>query len=41
MRTGPPWTLNGKTILYHIPSAREWLKSQQVVPVRARRGARS
>jgi hypothetical protein len=39
LRSGPPWTQNGKEVLYRIESAREWLRSQQVQPVRERKKA--
>jgi hypothetical protein len=42
-RAGPPWTIVRGKVLYHVPAAREWLKSLQVKPVRegnARRRAR-
>jgi hypothetical protein len=36
-RVGPPWTLNGNKVLYHVPAVREWLRLQEVQPVRGRR----
>jgi hypothetical protein len=33
--TGPRWTRHGQTILYHIPTAREWLRSLEVNPRKA------
>jgi hypothetical protein len=38
-RTGPPWTTNGKTILYSRDGIPGWLKSRQQQPVRNRRTA--
>ncbi len=40
LRVGPPWTLINKQVLYYIPAAREWLRAQQVQPVRERKVAR-
>jgi hypothetical protein len=32
-RVGPPYTLNGETVLYHIESAKTWLKAGEINPV--------
>jgi hypothetical protein len=35
-RKGPPWTQNGREVLYHRDSGRAWLRSQEHQPVRER-----
>ena len=38
---GPPYTRNGKTVIYNIESARTWLKSREIGAVRTRRVTRA
>jgi hypothetical protein len=37
MRVGPPWTSDGKNILYAEDAATRWFKSREREPVRERR----
>ena len=39
-REGPPWTLNGKDILYHDDWTAAWLRAGKKEPVRERRRSR-